>query len=53
MPKYKISIAEMDINVSTDETPEMVDTLVGIIDRRIREIISKSPRCSKSEAAIL
>lgn len=53
MPKYKIAIADMDINVSTDESPEMVDTLVGIIDRRIREIISKSPRCSKSEAAVL
>ncbi len=53
MPKYTINIADIDINVLTDESPEMVDTLVGIIDRRIREIIQKSPRCSKSEAAIL
>lgn len=53
MPKYKLSIADLDINVSTDELPEMVHTLEGMIDRRIREIIAKSPRCSKSEAAIL
>ncbi len=53
MPKYKLSIADLDINVSTNELPEMVHTLEGMIDRRIREIISKSPRCSKSEAAIL
>lgn len=53
MPKYTITIADIEINVNTEEKPEMVDTLVGIIDRRIREIIMKSPRCSKSEAAIL
>ena len=53
MPKYKLSIADLDVNVSTNELPEMVHTLEGMIDRRIREIITKSPRCSKSEAAIL
>jgi cell division protein ZapA len=53
MQKYKLSIADLDINVSTTEAPEMVHTLEGMIDRRIREIVSKSPRCSKSEAAIL
>ena len=53
MPKYKLSVAELDINVSTNEDPDMVHTLEGMVDRRIREIISKSPRCSKSEAAIL
>ena len=53
MPKYKLTIADLDINVSTTESPDMVHTLEGMVDRRIREIISKSPRCSKSEAAIL
>lgn len=53
MPKYKLSIADLDINVSTNELPETVHTLEGMIDHRIREIITKSPRCSKSEAAIL
>ncbi len=53
MQKYKLSIADLDINVSTTEAPDMVHTLEGMVDRRIREIISKSPRCSKSEAAIL
>lgn len=53
MPKYKLSIADLDVNVSTTESPDMVHTLEGMVDRRIREIVSKSPRCSKSEAAIL
>jgi cell division protein ZapA (FtsZ GTPase activity inhibitor) len=53
MPKYKLTIADLDINVSTTESPDMVHTLEGMVDRRIREIVSKSPRCSKSEAAIL
>jgi cell division protein ZapA (FtsZ GTPase activity inhibitor) len=53
MPKYKLTIADLDINVSTTENPDMVHTLEGMVDRRIREIVSKSPRCSKSEAAIL
>ncbi|MBQ7338903.1 MAG: cell division protein ZapA [Clostridia bacterium] len=53
MQKYKLSIADLDINVSTTEAPDMVHTLEGMVDRRIREIVSKSPRCSKSEAAIL
>ncbi|MBQ8718054.1 MAG: cell division protein ZapA [Clostridia bacterium] len=53
MPKYKLSIADLDINVSTTESTDMVHTLEGMVDRRIREIVSKSPRCSKSEAAIL
>lgn len=53
MPKYTISIADIEIRVTTDESPEMVDTLVDTLDRRIRDIIAKSPRCTKSEAAIL
>ena len=53
MPKYKLSIADLDVNVSTTESPDMVHTLEGMVDRRIREIVAKSPRCSKSEAAIL
>ena len=53
MPKYKLSIADLEINVTTSEAPDMVHTLEGMLDRRIREIIAKSPRCSKSEAAIL
>ena len=53
MAKHTITIADIDININTTESPEMVDKLVTVVDQRIREIISFSPRLSKSEAAIL
>ena len=51
--KYTLLIADMEINVVTDEPQESVEYIVGILDRKIREIILKSKRCSKNEAALL
>ena len=51
--RYTITIADMQMNVITEESPEAVEAIVGIIDRRMREINSKSLRCSKTEAALL
>ncbi len=51
--KFTITIADTEMNVITDEAPEFVDELVGILDRKIREINTASRRCSKNEAALL
>ena len=53
MAKYTITIAGIELNISTEESPEMVDRLVGSLDRRMRELLYRMPRLSKSEAAIL
>ena len=51
--KYTLSIADMEINVITDQSPESVEHIVGILDRKMREIALKSKRCTKNEAAVL
>lgn len=51
--KYTITIADTEMNVVTEESREFVDELVGILDRKIREINTASKRCSKTEAALL
>ena len=51
--KYTLSIADMEINVITDEPQESVEYIVGILDRKMREIALKSKRCSRNEAALL
>ena len=51
--KYTLSIADMEINVVTDEPQESVERILGILDRKIRDISLKSRRCSKNEAALL
>ncbi|MBQ8409781.1 MAG: cell division protein ZapA [Clostridia bacterium] len=51
--KYTLSIADMEINVVTDEPQESVEYIVGILDRKMREIALKSKRCTKNEAALL
>ena len=52
MPKYTITIADIELNINTEEAPEMVEQLVETVDRRMRSIAAMSPRLSKSEAAI-
>ena len=52
--KYTITIADVQMNIVTDESPEAVEATVGILDRRIREIYLQSGnRCPKTEAALL
>lgn len=51
--KYTITIADVEMNVITDESPEAVESLVGLVDRKMREIIGASRQCPKSEAALL
>lgn len=51
--KYTLLISDMEINVVTEESQESVEYIVGILDRKIREITLKSKRCSRNEAALL
>ena len=51
--KYTITVAGVQMNVVTEESAEAVEAIVGIIDRRIREINLKNNRCSKTEAALI
>ena len=52
--KHTITIADIQMNIVTEEEPELVEAMVGILDRRIREIFLKSEnRCPKIEAALL
>ena len=53
MAKHTITIADIDLNITTEESPEMVDHLVAVLDRSIRDLLIRLPRLSKSEAAIL
>ena len=51
--KYTITIADTEMNIITEESPEFVDEIVNILDRKIREINTSFRRCSKNEAALL
>jgi cell division protein ZapA (FtsZ GTPase activity inhibitor) len=51
--KYTITVADMDLNIISDASPDEVENIVGILDRRMRDIAIMSPRLSKSESAIL
>lgn len=50
--KYTITISGVRMNVVSDESPEAVEALVGLVDRKMREVIGGS-NCPKSEAALL
>ena len=51
--KYTLSIADVQLNVTVDEAPETVEYIVGVIDRKMREILLKSRYCPKTQAALL
>lgn len=51
--KYNITVADMQLNIVSDASQDEVENIVGILDRRMRDINLKSPRCTKNEAAIL
>lgn len=50
--KYTITIADVQMNVVSDESPEAVEALVGLVDRKMREMTGGG-NCPKSEAALL
>ncbi len=50
--KYTITIADVQMNVVSDESPEAVEALVGLVDRKMRDM-TRGSSCPKSEAALL
>ncbi len=50
--KYTLHIADLQVSVTTDASPDEVDRISGILDRRMREIYLKS-RCPKTQAALV
>ena len=51
--KYRITIADVEMNVISDESPEAVEALVGLVNRKMNDIMGPSKQCPKSEAALL
>ena len=51
--KFNITVSDMQLNIVSDASPEEVETIVGMLDRKMRDISLKSPTCTKNEAAIL
>lgn len=51
--KYRITVANSEIHIITEEPKEALDTIVGVVDRRVREIHLHSPSCSRVDAAII
>ena len=48
--KYTITVAGVSMNVVAEESPETVQALVGMVDRKMKEI---GTACPKTEAALL
>lgn len=51
--KYTVTIADVEMNILTDAPAEAVEKIVGMLDRRMRDIHLKSNRCTKNQAALL
>ena len=51
--KFTITIADIEMNIISEGSSQDVEAVVNRVDRRIREICLKSPRISKTEAALL
>ena len=51
--KYSLSIADVELHVTVDEAPETVEYIVGVIDRKMRDILLRSKYCPKTQAALL
>ena len=51
--KYTITISDVQMNVISDESPEAVEALVGLVDRKMREMTGGNGMVPKSEAALL
>ena len=51
--KYALVISDVEMNVVTDAPWESVEKIVGILDRKMRDIHLKSYRCTKNQAALL
>lgn len=51
--KYTIHVADSEIHIVTEEPKEALDAIVGVVDRRVREIHLHSPHCSRVDAAII
>ena len=51
--KYTLVISDVEMNVITDAPWESVEKIVGILDRKMRDINLKSYRCTKNQAALL
>lgn len=51
--KYTLTVANTQINIISEEPKEEIDAIVGVVDRRIREIHLHSKNCSRTDAAIL
>ena len=48
--KYTITVAGVLMNVVAEESPETVQALVGMVDRKMKEI---GTACPKTQAALL
>ena len=52
--KYTLTVANSQIDIITEENKETIDSVVGIVDRKIREVYLHSKgECSRTNAAIL
>lgn len=51
--RYTITVANSEIYIVTEEPKEALDTIVGVVDRRIREIHLHSRSCSRVDAALI